>query len=80
MVLRSVVFISLAGLPQITGIQASTHEGITKVSWTAPVQPVSGYIIDWTPNGDQYDWKKSVFANATLFGMLTDAKDKWNVK
>ncbi|XP_037541110.1 interleukin-6 receptor subunit beta-like [Nematolebias whitei] len=57
-------------LPQINDIQALTHEGITKVSWTAPVQPVSGYVIDWTHNGDQYDWKKSTFANATLFDLL----------
>ncbi|XP_017267273.1 interleukin-6 receptor subunit beta isoform X2 [Kryptolebias marmoratus] len=57
-------------LPQVTDIQTFTQKGITKISWKAPVQPVRDYIIDWTHNGNRYDWKNSTFTNATLFDLL----------
>ncbi|XP_013875442.1 interleukin-31 receptor subunit alpha isoform X2 [Austrofundulus limnaeus] len=57
-------------LPQITDIQTSEREGDIQVSWMAPAQPVSGYIIDWTHNGKQYNWMRSAFTNATLFDLV----------
>lgn len=60
----------LAGLPQVTDIQTSTHEGSILVSWKAPLQPVRGYMIDYTHNGNQYYWKETKYTNATLFGRL----------
>uniref|UniRef100_A0A1A7WVN7 Interleukin 31 receptor A n=1 Tax=Iconisemion striatum TaxID=60296 RepID=A0A1A7WVN7_9TELE len=56
-------------LPRVTDIQAFAHEGIIGVSWKAPAQPVSGYIIDWTNNGSQYNWEKSTSTNAALLGL-----------
>ncbi|XP_054604047.2 interleukin-31 receptor subunit alpha isoform X2 [Nothobranchius furzeri] len=56
-------------LPRVADIRASAHEGVIGVSWTAPALPVSGYIIDWTHNGSQYNWEKSTSTNATLLGL-----------
>lgn len=60
----------MAGLPQVTDIQTSTLEGIILVSWKAPVRPVSGYMIDYTHNENQYYWKETEHTNTTLFGRL----------
>ncbi|XP_069564641.1 interleukin-6 receptor subunit beta-like isoform X1 [Brachyistius frenatus] len=57
-------------LPQVTDIQTSAHKGVILVSWKAPVQPVSGYMIDWSHDGNQYYWKESKHTNATLFDLL----------
>ncbi|XP_044024261.1 interleukin-31 receptor subunit alpha-like isoform X2 [Siniperca chuatsi] len=57
-------------LPQVTDIQTSTLKGRILVSWKAPVQPVSGYMIDYTHNGNQYQWKESKYTNATLVDLL----------
>ncbi|XP_041830982.1 interleukin-31 receptor subunit alpha-like isoform X2 [Melanotaenia boesemani] len=62
---------------RVTDIQASSHEGNIVVSWKAPDQPVSGYMIDWTHNGHEYYWKESKFTNATLFDLLD--KTPYNV-
>ncbi|XP_034554741.1 interleukin-31 receptor subunit alpha-like [Notolabrus celidotus] len=59
-------------LPQVTDIQTSTLEGVILVSWKAPVQPVSGYMIDYTHDGNQYSWKESEYTNITL----NDLRDK----
>ncbi|GLD49584.1 interleukin-31 receptor subunit alpha-like protein [Lates japonicus] len=53
-------------LPQVTELQTATAEGVILVSWKAPVQPVRGYMIDWTHNGNQYYWKESKYTNTTL--------------
>ncbi|KAF1376788.1 hypothetical protein PFLUV_G00215080 [Perca fluviatilis] len=57
-------------LPQVTDIQTSTLEGVILVSWKAPIQPVSGYMIDWTHNGNQYQWKESNDTNTALSNLL----------
>ncbi|XP_034756466.1 interleukin-31 receptor subunit alpha-like [Etheostoma cragini] len=57
-------------LPQVTNIQTSTREGVVLVSWNAPSTPVSGYMIDWTHNGNQYQWKESNDTNTTLSNLL----------
>ncbi|XP_063758244.1 interleukin-31 receptor subunit alpha-like isoform X2 [Eleginops maclovinus] len=64
-------------LPRVTNIQASALEGVILLNWKAPVQPVSGYMIDWTHNGNQYYWKKTNYTNATLSGLLD--KKPYNV-
>uniref|UniRef100_A0A3Q0RQT3 Interleukin 31 receptor A n=1 Tax=Amphilophus citrinellus TaxID=61819 RepID=A0A3Q0RQT3_AMPCI len=56
--------------PHITDIRTSSNDNIIQVSWKAPVQPVSKYVIDWTHNGGQYYWKESSYTNATLFDLL----------
>ncbi|XP_041661422.1 interleukin-31 receptor subunit alpha-like [Cheilinus undulatus] len=53
-------------LPQVTDIQTSTLEGVIQVTWKAPAQPVSGYMIDYTHEGNQYYWKESKYTNVTL--------------
>ncbi|XP_070843562.1 interleukin-31 receptor subunit alpha-like [Chaetodon trifascialis] len=57
-------------LPQVTDIQTSTSEGVILVSWRAPAQPVSGYVVDYTHNGNEYYWKQTEYTNATLFDLL----------
>ena len=57
-----------AGLPQVTDMKASSLDGVVLVRWKAPLEPVSGYMIDWTHNGNQYYWKQSKCTNITLFG------------
>lgn len=57
-------------LPQVTDIQTSTLEGVILVSWKAPIQSVSGYMVDWTHDGNQYYWKESKYSNATLSDLL----------
>lgn len=76
----------MAGLPLVTNIQTTAHEGVILVSWKAPVQPVSGYVIDYTHNGNQYHWEETKYTNATLFGksdikclMEIRWKDEWMV-
>lgn len=58
------------GLPQVSDIEASTHEGIILVSWKAPDQPVSGYMIDYAHDGHHYHWKETRHTNVTLNGGL----------
>ncbi|XP_047429023.1 interleukin-6 receptor subunit beta-like [Mugil cephalus] len=58
------------GLPRVTDIQTSTSDGNILISWKAPAQPVSGYMIDWTHDGNQYHWNESKYTNATLFDLL----------
>lgn len=58
------------GLPQVTDMQTSTLEGVILVSWTPPVEPVSGYMIDYTHNGYQCYWKETKYTNATLSDLL----------
>lgn len=57
-------------LPQVTDMQTSTDEGVILVSWKAPIQPVSGYMVDWTHNGNQIYWKETNYTNTTLSGLL----------
>lgn len=58
----------LAGLPEPTEIQPSASDGVISVRWTAPVQPVSGYMIDWTQDGTHFNWKETKYTNMTLRG------------
>lgn len=57
-------------LPQVTDIQTSTYEGVILVSWEALTHPVSGYMIDWTHDGNQYHWEESKYTNTTLSDLL----------
>ncbi|XP_062293274.1 interleukin-31 receptor subunit alpha-like [Scomber scombrus] len=57
-------------LPQVTDMKASSLDGVVLVRWKAPLEPVSGYMIDWTHNGNQYYWKQSKYTNITLFDLL----------
>lgn len=56
------------GLPQVSDIEARTHEGVILVSWKAPDQPVSGYMIDYTHDGRRYHWKETKRTNVALSG------------
>ncbi|KAM6906097.1 interleukin-6 receptor subunit beta-like [Lycodopsis pacificus] len=62
-------------LPQVTDIQTSTLEGVLLVSWKASPEPVTGYMIDWTHDGNQYYWKESNCTNTTL----PDHKQPYNI-
>ncbi|KAM9339228.1 interleukin-6 receptor subunit beta-like [Symphorus nematophorus] len=64
-------------LPQVTDIQASTLEGVIWVSWKAPAQPVSGYMIDYTHDGDQYNWMETQYTDIKLSGLLE--KQPYNI-
>ncbi|XP_034435635.1 interleukin-31 receptor subunit alpha-like [Hippoglossus hippoglossus] len=63
--------------PQVTEIQTSATEGVVLVSWTAPVQPVRGYMIDWTHDGNQYYWNETKYTNTSLFDLLD--KKQYNI-
>uniref|UniRef100_A0A3P9L634 Fibronectin type-III domain-containing protein n=1 Tax=Oryzias latipes TaxID=8090 RepID=A0A3P9L634_ORYLA len=56
-------------LPRVTDIQTSSDKGVILVSWTAPKEPVHSYMIDWTHNGNQYEWAESKNTNATLLDL-----------
>uniref|UniRef100_A0A3B3HMU0 Fibronectin type-III domain-containing protein n=1 Tax=Oryzias latipes TaxID=8090 RepID=A0A3B3HMU0_ORYLA len=56
-------------LPRVTDIQTSSDKGVILVSWTAPKEPVRSYMIDWTHNGNQYEWAESKNTNATLLDL-----------
>ncbi|XP_069371346.1 interleukin-6 receptor subunit beta isoform X2 [Paralichthys olivaceus] len=62
-------------LRHVTEIQTSAVDGVVLVSWTPPVQPVRGYMIDWTHDGKQYYWNESKYTNTSLFGM--NSGDSW---
>ncbi|KAL0965009.1 hypothetical protein UPYG_G00275590 [Umbra pygmaea] len=49
--------------------QVSARDGDIHVSWSHPDCPVSGYMIDWTSNGDTYNWIQSQDTNFSLLGM-----------
>ncbi|XP_075893966.1 interleukin-6 receptor subunit beta-like isoform X2 [Nelusetta ayraudi] len=56
-------------LPQITDIQTTTLNGSILVSWRAPLQPVDGYVIDYTHNGDQFTCVETKHTSVTLSGL-----------
>ncbi|XP_035764311.1 interleukin-6 receptor subunit beta-like isoform X4 [Neolamprologus brichardi] len=64
-------------LPQVTNIQTLSDDNVINVSWMAPMQPVSGYKIDWTQDGSQYHWKESEYTNVTLSGL--QGKKPYNI-
>ncbi|XP_068564446.1 interleukin-6 receptor subunit beta-like [Cebidichthys violaceus] len=64
-------------LPRVTDLQTSTLEGIILVSWKASVEPVTGYMIDWTHDGNQYYWKESNYTNTTLSDL--DKQQPYNI-
>ncbi|XP_029965355.1 interleukin-31 receptor subunit alpha-like [Salarias fasciatus] len=64
-------------LPQVTDIQTSARDGVILVNWKAPNQSVSGYMIDWTHDGNQYFWEETKHTNASLFGLLD--KEPYNI-
>ncbi|CAB1425833.1 unnamed protein product [Pleuronectes platessa] len=74
----SVYVPAVAGsLPQVTEIQTSASGGVVLVSWTAPVQPVRGYMIDWTHDGNQYYWNETRSTSTSLFDLLD--KKQYNI-
>ncbi|TNN52388.1 Interleukin-31 receptor subunit alpha [Liparis tanakae] len=69
--LQDSVYVPAIGesLPQVTDIQTSTLEGDILVRWKASIEPVTGYVIDWTHGGNEYFWKESNGTNTTLSGL-----------
>nr|XP_061843229.1 interleukin-31 receptor subunit alpha-like isoform X3 [Nerophis lumbriciformis] len=55
-------------LPQVANVQTWSLRGVIHIRWDAPIQAVSGYLIDWTHDGHQYYWKESSSTNTSLFG------------
>lgn len=58
----------LAGLPQIAHIQNTTLNGSILVSWRAPLQPIDGYMIDYTPDGDLFSYVETKHTSVMLSG------------
>ncbi|KAK0142741.1 Granulocyte colony-stimulating factor receptor [Merluccius polli] len=56
-------------LPQVSHILVSAHNGIIQASWQAPLQNVSGYIVDWTYDGNTYFWKRSNSTDTKLYDL-----------
>ncbi|KAM4600638.1 interleukin-31 receptor subunit alpha-like isoform 2-T2 [Polymixia lowei] len=56
-------------LPQVKHIQTSTHEGDIVLRWQAPVENVSGYMVDWTHDGKKHYWKENKYTNTTLYDL-----------
>ncbi|KAM8726792.1 interleukin-31 receptor subunit alpha-like isoform 3-T3 [Acanthopagrus schlegelii] len=58
-------------LPKVTGIQTnSTPEGVIWLSWKAPAQPVSAFMIDYTHTENQSYWKETKDTHASLDALL----------
>ncbi|XP_029985188.1 interleukin-31 receptor subunit alpha-like [Sphaeramia orbicularis] len=55
--------------PQVTDIQTFNLNRSFLVMWRS-VPDVTGYMIHWTHDGNDYHWKESKFSNATLFDLL----------
>ncbi|XP_068610205.1 interleukin-6 receptor subunit beta-like [Brachionichthys hirsutus] len=66
------VYVPAAGesLPRVTDIQTATLDGVVLLSWKAPLQEVSGYVVDYTHKGNRFHWKETSCTNATLFDLL----------
>lgn len=62
--------------PRVTDIQTFSLDRGFLVTWRS-VPDVSGYMIHWTHDGNDYHWKESKFTNATLFDLLD--KTPYNV-
>ncbi|XP_028997493.1 interleukin-6 receptor subunit beta-like isoform X2 [Betta splendens] len=61
---------SAENLPQVTDVRTSSLNGAILVTWSAPAQPVSGYVVDWTHRGHRFDWTESGTTSAALSGLL----------
>ncbi|XP_054617660.1 interleukin-6 receptor subunit beta-like isoform X2 [Dunckerocampus dactyliophorus] len=57
-------------LPRVANVQTSSRQGVIHVSWDAPAQTVTGYMIDWTHDGHQYSWMETNSTSMSLFGLL----------
>lgn len=57
-------------LPRVTDIHTSALGGVIVVSWKAPAEPISGYMVDYTHDRSQYRWRETQYPNVTLFGLL----------
>ncbi|XP_061843228.2 interleukin-6 receptor subunit beta-like [Nerophis lumbriciformis] len=64
-------------LPQVANVQTRSLRGVIHIRWDAPIEAVSGYLIDWTHDGHQYYWKESSSTNTSLFGLLN--KEPYNI-
>ncbi|XP_061742862.1 interleukin-31 receptor subunit alpha-like isoform X2 [Nerophis ophidion] len=64
-------------LPQVANLQTWSLRGEINISWDAPAQSVSGYMIDWTHDGQQYYWKESSSTITSLSGLLN--KEPYNI-
>lgn len=60
----------LSGLPQISHINTTTLDGSILVRWSAPLQSVKGYVIDYTHNGDQFSYVVTNHTSVNLSGRL----------
>ncbi|KAJ7988194.1 hypothetical protein DPEC_G00321080 [Dallia pectoralis] len=57
-------------LNQVTAGQASAKNGVIHVSWGLPPgRPVNGYMIDWTADGDTYNWLQIQDTDQPLTGL-----------
>ncbi|KAJ0061032.1 hypothetical protein NL108_004740 [Boleophthalmus pectinirostris] len=55
---------------RVNSIETKLEENGLVVAWTAPSQPVSGYVIDWTYNGNDFEWKRTTSTHTTLHGLI----------
>nr|XP_057913627.1 interleukin-31 receptor subunit alpha-like isoform X2 [Doryrhamphus excisus] len=56
-------------LPHVANMQTSSCHGVIHVSWDAPAQLVSGYMVDWTSDGHRYHWMETNSTSTSLFGL-----------
>ncbi|KAJ0026681.1 hypothetical protein NQD34_017681 [Periophthalmus magnuspinnatus] len=64
------VFYLTSSLFRVNNIETKHEENGLVVAWTAPSQSASGYVIDWTYNGNDFDWKRTTSTHTTLHGLV----------
>ncbi|XP_019909073.2 interleukin-6 receptor subunit beta-like isoform X2 [Esox lucius] len=58
-------------LYQVTAPQTTAKDGVIYVSWAVPpARPVNGYMIDWTADGETYNWLRIQDTDLKLTGLL----------
>ncbi|CAL9691833.1 unnamed protein product [Knipowitschia caucasica] len=45
------------------------HEGLG-VRWKAPIDPVSAYVVDWTLDGNNFEWKRTKATAVRIHGLM----------
>ncbi|MBN3310854.1 IL31R protein, partial [Amia calva] len=63
-----------AELPSVAGAQASPHDNQIRISWNNSHIPVQKYVIDWSTDGETYDWHATNSTSFSLTGELEPFK------
>ncbi|KAK7879670.1 hypothetical protein WMY93_033623, partial [Mugilogobius chulae] len=54
----------------VNSVEVKRDEDGLVVGWTAPAQTVSGYVVDWTHDGDDFEWRRTKSTLIRLHGLV----------